>query len=419
MNKWISRYKVKTDKSGTGHANVLYDFVIVALASLIFNGFIINGHSSEFDQKIFMLLNVGLLSTHWYQRTFFAQRYEKKGMDFRALLFLSIFSLGAMAVSIDSLVFVKNKDDVAQAFLNEASMYIWFAGYILSRLVVSFEYFMSAQANKDSRSLFKLTIYKSASRLLTVIIASVGLILIKIGVERSLVIYTIIPSILVIEYLGNIACVTEKNLKNAPEVSYTSLKERYSKINNVLISAFIISGSIQFAFYFHYHSDLYMLARISMVYIIAFALWWTYANRVYRFGIKRMAKTHVYLGGTNIILAASLTLMGGMLINANDNVNIDIIIPSVLLSLAVFTFIITLNVYTFTSINNNETFNKAIKIRFIIQAALVFFPVLIVGITSIYFSYSVWVMYGITIGALSILALSARYDIETKIKNHI
>ena len=64
MTKWISRYKVKTGKEERQLANVLYDFVIVAIASLIFNGFIINSNSSPFDQKIFMMLNAGLLATH-------------------------------------------------------------------------------------------------------------------------------------------------------------------------------------------------------------------------------------------------------------------------------------------------------------------------------------------------------------------
>lgn len=416
MNKFISRYKVKTNNEERQLANVLYDFVIVAIASLIFNGFIVNSNSSPFDQKVFMMLNAGLLSTHWYARTFFAQRYEKKGIDFRALLFFSIFSLGAMAVSIDLMVFAKNNTPERQVFLGKAAMYIWLAGFLLSRFMVFFNYLMATIANKENKSLVKLSIFKSLARLVNVVLAIIGIVLMSVGVDRKYIIYIILPIALANEYLGNVLNVNKTNLKNAPQVSYAYLRERYSKINNVLISAFIISGTIQFAFYFKDSSDMMMLLRIAFVYVIAFFMWWTYSNRVYRFDIKRLPSSHVILGGLNIIIAASLALLGGMLINAYNDKNLSIIIPSVMFSLMVFVIAITLTLQTFTP-PKDETFNRPIKLIFIAQAALVIVPLLIVGVISIYFNLSVWVMYGMVIATLLWLSMSSRYVIERKIRN--
>ena len=320
-----------------------------------------------------------------------------------------------MAVSIDLQVFAKNSSSTTQAFLRRASMYIWLAGFSIWRFIVFFNYLMASMANKDNNALVKLTIYKSLSRLFNVVLSIVSIVLLSQNVNREWVIYIIVPIFLISEYGVNVLSINAENLKNSPQVSYKSLRERYSKINNVLISAFIISGSIQFAFYFKSDLDMYMLIRVSFVYLIAFLMWWTYSNRVYRFDIKRQASSHVILGSINILIAASLSLLGGMLINAYNDVNLDIIIPSVFFALMAFIVLITATIYTFTS-PKGETFNRPIKKYFIAQATLAVVILLVMGILSLSFSFSVYVMYGVVTGALIWLALSSRYIIETKIK---
>jgi len=64
MTKLLSLFKVNKSNTKSSSSEVLYDFAIVAIVSLIFNGFIINNQSSDFDQKYFMVANAAILSLH-------------------------------------------------------------------------------------------------------------------------------------------------------------------------------------------------------------------------------------------------------------------------------------------------------------------------------------------------------------------
>lgn len=84
--------------------------------------------------------------------------------------------------------------------------------------------------------------------------------------------YIFMPIYLVIEFTGNFAALTRKNLNNSPQISFAYAKERFTKLNILYISSIFVSGTIQFAFYFKHETDLYMIPRLFMTYTIAFLL---------------------------------------------------------------------------------------------------------------------------------------------------
>lgn len=414
----LNQYKVNTKTNFSKSTNIVYSFIITGIASLIFNGFIINDHLAIKAQLIFMALASGLLSTHWYAKTFLVQRYEKKNTFFRINNMIGVLCLGFMAISIDLLVFRENKTDLdTRAFLWNTAMYLFIGSYIGSRLLISINYSLAFVSNYKNEEIKKLTIWKSLSRLLVVVLAAIHLILFHQGFNSQILIYTFMPIYLVIELLGNVINVKSKILKNAPSVSFGDLKERYSKLNIILISSIFISGSIQFAWYFKSHEHLYMIGRVFMMYLVGFALWWTYSNRVYRFEIKQTGGSLSLLTSINVLMAATLAVIGGFLINANTDKYIWIIIPAVSFGIMSFIFLINLGLWTFTHQKAlGEIFGKKEKKLFIYTSIPPFVFTMVLGIVSLFITPSIWYLYGTVLASLLIMIVSSRIIINTKIK---
>lgn len=63
--KFLQLFKANDEKTQvSGSLELLFDFSVLAMVSLIFNGFIINSHRAPSDQIFFMCFAAGLVATH-------------------------------------------------------------------------------------------------------------------------------------------------------------------------------------------------------------------------------------------------------------------------------------------------------------------------------------------------------------------
>lgn len=402
-------FKVNTTNQNTSNAlELFFDFVVVAMVSLIFNGFIINSHVAPTDQMFHMVFSAGILATHWYAHAFFKQRYEKKGVFFRVWTFLKLIGLGIMATGLDLMVFRLNGDANAQEFLRWLAPTLFVIGVIFSRLVATAEFLLAAYANKESRALVNLTIYKAISRITVVLLAIAHLVIILTNKNMiAETTYVFMPLYLVVELLGNFAFVTTKTLAAAPEISMRYAKDRFTKLNILYISSLIVSGTTQFAFYFRHETDMYMISRLALTYLVAFLAWWAYSDRVYRMNLKMTPKHMIMFNAVSLAISMALAIFGGMLINANDNNHFDLIIPIVLISLALILILFNISMVMLSA----EDISKKDKIQMILFTIPFIVTMIAFGLVSIWVSMPFWSMYVIVATSLLALNIHSRYII--------
>lgn len=393
----------------SGSLEMLFDFAVLAMVSLIFNGFIINSHRAPNDQIFFMCFAAGLVATHWYSYTFFRQRYEKKGMFFRIWTFFKVASLAVAAVGIDLMVFRLNGEAASQDFLRTFAPLLFIGAFAFTRILNCIEFALAAFFNRSNRALVQLTIYKSLSRLLVVALALIHFSLLFTHHEWvDELTYIFMPIYLVIEFIGNFAAVTRNNLNNSPAISFKYAKERFTKLNILYIASIFVSGTIQFAFYFHTESDLYMLPRLLMTYTIAFLLWWLYSDRVYRLNLKISVSSIIFFSTFTTIITMLFAVFGGMLINANNDLNIQYIIPAGFITLAII--LLLYNLMLKFLIHDKMTSKYKWELLYgSIPASILLFTL---GIVSIFVDMNMWVFYGVTITTLLTLNTHSRIVIN-------
>ncbi|NQZ66128.1 MAG: hypothetical protein HRT99_02840 [Mycoplasmatales bacterium] len=333
----------KKNKTSTS-IEIFFDFIVIAAVSLIFNGFILNSHSQPAHIKYFMIFNAGLITTYWYSYLFFRQRFEKDNPFFFVFTLIKFSTLMVMVIGLDLIVFRQNGlgfsaktfDTKDSVYMEWIGMVLWAIGYLSSRFISFIEYLFCILANGKSPGIIKLIKGKATSRLLNSILASIHLTLLILDYPFPALTFTFMPLYLIIEFLGNVAFVTDKNLKNTPKISILYASQRYKKLTNLYIGSMFISGSIQFAYYFREASELYMISRILAVYFIGFLVWWFYYKYSHTLLIKQKAKNLISLALLNIFVTASLAIFGSALINSHNDLNSYYIMIAAPLALAVF-----------------------------------------------------------------------------------
>ena len=418
MNKLLSQFKLEKEDHKFVILEILFDFAVVALVSLIFSGFIINNKNSPFDQKYFMVCNAALLSIHWYAHIFFKQRYEKRNSFHRIWVFLKIIGLLIMAIGIDLMVFRKNQTIANQDFLRWFSMMIFLIGFIFSRFFVMFEFMLAIINSRKNIHIFKIVLFKSISRGITMILASIHLALILIYKNDIVPIttYCFLPIYLVIEFLGNFINVSDKNLRKAPKVSVIYANERYLKLILLYIASFFVAGTIQFTFYLKSIFDIHMLGSLFAVYIIAFLIWWSFMDKIYKFDIKKGAKWLIFFSFTNIIKTGSLALVGGMLINSHAPDIHHFMIPTIFFAFTTYIFSYWLSNFTFVKGQLDTQINKKINFWFSIDYFIVMLISLSIGITSLFIFFPMYLTYIFLILILLFLNGVGRIQIKNKHK---
>lgn len=430
MKRLLNFYKANDSVSNMSRSlEIVFDFVIVATASLILTGFVVNNETTDFKQMLFMLINASVLSTHWFAHTVFKQRYEKKRTFFRINTMAQVMALGLLAVGISLLAFERSgwvhsaggydqqtyKD---LPYLELRGLLLWLIGYLASRAIVAFNFFMAWKANKENRALVSLTMWKAISRGITVVLAIVHLVLMMtMPNQKWLFIYIFLPIYFVLEFTGNFIGVTDKNLSSASAISYEYMKERYSKLLILYISSMFVSGTVQFAFYLKHIGDDYMIARFVMTYIIAFMMWWLHSDRLHRFTIKSNTKHLHILSLITVILSPALAIFGGALINANTNDNLKFIIPALFFAFALILVMYLFVVKIFENKTKTEVLTHKTKMTMVYQIIPFAVISLALGILSLFFSFTIWVPYGVIIASLVALAVMSRWIIHYKIKS--
>ena len=395
IKKLLLQFKTEKSDHKLVILEVLFDFAIVALVSLIFSGFIIKNKVAPIDQFVFMIGNTALLSTHWYAHIFFKQRYAKRNNFHRVWISLKILGLLTMAIGIDLMVFRKNQLQSDAEFLRWFSLALFLIGFIFSRFITFLSFLFAALANRKDIAIYKMSIFKSISRFTTMTLAIVQLSLVFIFKNNivPLSTYIFIPIYVVIELVGNIININDKNLKSAPKISIAYAKERYSKLNLLYIASFFTAGTIQFAYYFHNSSDLHMLASLFTVWFIGLMIWWSFIDRVYKFNIESNAKSLVKFSLINIIMSIGIILMGAMLINSHSS-SIHKFMPPIIF----FGFIIYIIAYwwsasIFIKCSKKSNFNKKLFFNFSLHYLIVILIALTIGILEIFISIPMYVNY--------------------------
>lgn len=406
----LSLFKVNTENEEKSVSlELLFDFAIMAMLSLIFNGFIINSHVAPSDQMFFMCFAAGLLATQWYAHTFFRQRYEKKGMFFRIWTFVKVITILLSAAGIDLMVFRLNGSSSSQDFLRYFAPLLFIGSFAASRALTFIEFFLAAIANKRNKALVSLTAYKAVSRLLNVFIALIHFVLL-LTERENVALYTFIfmPIYLLVELLGNFVGATQSNLEKAPKISFVYSKERFTRLNLLYISSLFVSGTIQFAFYFHEKSDLYMLGRLFATYFIGFLLWWLYSDRIYRMNLKITVHSLIIFCLITTFITMLFALFGGMLINANNNVNIDLIKPFVLISLGAILLLYNILLRYLS----HAQVTRKLKWQLVLFSLPLEFLLIVLGVVCIFYNIHVWVFYSLIFVVLIFLNIHSRFVIK-------
>ncbi len=356
----LKHFKINKENKISTSIEIFFDFIIIAAVSLIFNGFILNSHSQPIHVKFFMVFNAGLITTYWYSYLFFRQRFEKDNAFFFVFTLLKFSTLMIMVIGLDLIVFRQNGigfssktlDTKDPIYIEWIGMVLWAIGYMSSRFVSFIEYIFCILANKKIIEAIKLIKGKAISRLFTSILAIIHLILLLLNYPFAPITFTLMPLYLIIEFLGNIAYVSEKNLKNTPGISILYASQRYKKLTNLYIGSMFISGSIQFAYYFRESSELYMIGRILIIYFIGFLVWWFYYKYSHVLFIKQKAKNLIVLSFLNIFVTSSLAIFGSALINSHNDLNSHYIMVAAPIALSIF--LICQNIYLSSLYDKDE-----------------------------------------------------------------
>ena len=323
----INNFKLNKEVGLTSTSSMLMDFVFVAIVSLLFNGLIINKNKSDVDQLVFMTLAAVLFAVHYFSDAVFRQRYSKRTITFRIIMVLKMLALGGIAVGIDILVFRKNKATENHDFLKHSGHYIFLIGLMLRRVISIFQYVMVSIANTD-RAIRKINRIKAITRLASLLLATVQIVLMASSVDLNTIIYVFYPIHIILGLITNFLFINSgiksESVKIKNNTSY--YKDRYSRLNFLFISSFIVSGAIQFAWYYQEPGDEYMFLRVFFTFLIGAMVFWSYVDRFHRFEIKESSKTVVVLNLINLILVTSLLWLGGMTINANSKANMKFIV---------------------------------------------------------------------------------------------
>ncbi|NQZ28931.1 MAG: low temperature requirement protein A [Mycoplasmatales bacterium] len=413
----LKHFICNTEKKASTSLEIFFDFIVVATVSMIFNGFILNSHPAPAYQKVFMVFNTGLITTYWYSYSFFRQRFEKNNIFFRILTMVKVISLGIIATGLDLMIFRLNVvADKDPEWIAKFSMIIWVSGFAFSRMISSFEYALSLIANKKDETLIKLLIGKMISRIVVVILNIIHLILLIKGKSIPILTYVFLPLYLVIEFMGNIAYVTDANLKKTPKISIKYASQRYKKLTYLYIGSLFISGTIQFAYYLHNSSDLYMIYRLVLIYFTGFSLWWFYSEYSHKLIIKTKAKHLIKLAFLNIFIQGSLAVFGGAIINSHNSINAHYIMIAAPTALAIF--LIGIHLYL-SSLNRDDTVTI---LNFKKQALFICISNVIVliaySITSHFVKMPIWTVY-IVIDFALIVSTALPYILTRKYCNEL
>lgn len=424
MKKLLGFYKANDSVSAMSRSlEIVFDFAIIACAGLILTGFIVNNEKTHWGQMIFMLLNASVLSTHWFAHMVFKQRYEKKRTYFRVNTMAHVVALGLMGVGISLLAFERSGYEPTEkykdlAYLEERAFYLWLAGYLASRLIVASNFYLAWRANRGNKALEQLTKWKAFSRMFIVALAIVHVILtVLFQNDRWLFMYIFVPIYLFCEFFGNYLGVNDKNLAHASDISFEYMKERYSKIIILYISAMFVSGTVQFAFYLKHVGDDYMIPRFIMTYVIAFMLWWLHSDRMHRFSLKTKTKNLHLLSLITLIISPALAMFGGMLINANTDKYVDFIVPAMFFTFALILLMYIFVIRAFENKTEKETLTRETKFMFIYQLIPFITIAIVMGVLSLFIPFTIWVLYGVITFSLVALAALSRWTIHHKIKS--
>lgn len=413
----LSLFKVNSEnEEKSASLELLFDFAIMAMLSLIFNGFIINSHVAPTDQMFFMCFAAGLLATQWYAHTFFRQRYEKKGMFFRIWTFAKVITILLSAAGIDLMVFRLNGTIQSQEFLRYFAPLLFIGSFVFLRFFTFIEFLLAAIANRQNKALVALTTYKAISRLINTFVAIVHFILLLIEKnDVAFLTYVFMPIYLLAEMLGNFMGANQNNLENAPKISFSYSKERFARLNLLYISSLFVSGTIQFAFYFHYNSDLYMLGRLFATYFIGFLMWWLYSDRVYRMNLKITVKSLIIFSLITTFITMLFAIFGGMLINANNNVNLDLIKPFVLISLGLILLLYNVLLHYLS----HAQITRRLKWQLILFALPLEILLIVFGVVCIFFSVHIWIFYSLIFIVLILLNAHSRFIIAKSQRKNV
>ncbi len=396
---------------------IFFDFIIIATVSIIFNGFILNSHSAPNYQKIFMIINAGLITTYWYSYSFFRQRFEKNNTFFRILTMVKVISLGIIATGLDLMIFrlniVPNKDP---EWIAKAAMIIWVSGFMFSRTLSSLEYSFCILANRTEPTLIKLLAGKMVSRILVVILNILHLILLIEGYSIPILTFIFLPLYLIIEFIGNISFVTDSNLKKTPKISIKYASQRYKKLTYLYIGSLLISGTIQFAYYLHNASELYTIYRLVLIYFIGFLLWWFYSEYSHKLIIRTNAKHLIKLAFLNIFVTSSLAVFGGAIINSHNDLNATYIKIAAPISLAIFLICIHLYLSSLTCEDKVTILN--FKKQSWVMCGLHTITLTTYAIISYFVEMPIWTVY-IVVDIVIILSIALPYILKKKYGHQI
>ena len=396
---------------------IFFDFIVVATVSMIFNGFILNSHSAPTYQKVFMVLNTGLITTYWYSYSFFRQRFEKNNIFFRILTMFKVIALGVIATGLDLMIFRLNiVADKDPKWIAKTAMIIWVIGFAISRFISSFEYALSLIANRNDKTLIKLLVGKMTSRIIIVVLNLIHLILLIKGYSIPILTYVFLPLYLIIEFAGNVAYVTDANLKKAPKISIKYASQRYKKLTYLYIGSLFISGTIQFAYYLHNANDLYMIYRLVLIYFTGFLLWWFYSEYSHKLVIKTNARHLIKLSFLNIFIQGSLAVFGGAIINSHNNVNAHYIMIAAPTALAIF--LIGIHLYL-SSLSREDTVTILNFKKQALFACISNVVILIAyAITSYFVKMPVWTVY-IVVDLTLVISTALPYVLTRKYCNEL
>ncbi|MCP4336875.1 MAG: hypothetical protein GY679_03435 [Mycoplasma sp.] len=325
----LKNFKMNKTHPASNSLDILFNFIIITIVSLTFNGMILNSRQSTMHEKFFMLFNAGLVTVYWYVQTFLKQRFEKHNVFFKIITLMKVLSLGIIATALDLLIFRNNTSPGKEPlWIEKIGIIIWITGYIVSRLILLIEYTLCILSNKDNKTLVKITTPKAISRLVVILIGIIHLLLIIEGFDFAVTTYIFMPLYISIEFLGNVLFVTDKNLSNISKISISDASERYKKLTTLYIGSFFISGTIQFAYYLKNPSELHALFSLTMVYLIGFLMWWFYSEYSHHLDIKQNAVNLWKLSFSNIFTTWGITLFGASIINSHNDKNIEYILGS-------------------------------------------------------------------------------------------
>jgi len=120
--------------------------------------------------------------------------------------FISIIGLLAIGAGIDLMTFLKNGSSETQMhFIKVASMIIYLAGFIYTRILYAVKTFLAMLANKGEEYTVKLLRYKFITRVITTLIGIVHISLVATHDYTHVATYTyiFIPIYIIVEAIGN------------------------------------------------------------------------------------------------------------------------------------------------------------------------------------------------------------------------